>query len=641
MHTGSLRGRAMAESTDASLRVYSLFSIVPYQVHLRLPTNSVSQSQLSMAAIGDELKAINIAFLTDRFGEALAEAAVEQTEFHSVELEMDLHLIPQVKQKSMGNREYIHGIVAEFYGQVVFTRSKGTTTLNREWAQSIAYSAFQGESLNKYAVRHYGSTIYPLSSLVSVNVFTDYEGIDLTNQVGNTNKERPYGSGDTKMTSGEIVVAFFVGLLMFVFVGLLYLFASSEYRLRKYERYHKHHEWGPAMNYFPDPQTSNNNMEEGDFLFNSEEEKDQVRSLRFMSMMHPTLSENGDDGVVPIPVHNISGMNKKRSNNLDGDMPVARRYVEPASPFDVIYGAAFFHEEQPQVREQYSRHTKSSQLKKKRPSNKLKHSSTKKKKFMRPINPMMSITEEDLTAPPGTLRHNAEERDMSRPSPSFANVVKSFASLLPSRSFEQKYPEESITFEHELQDPDLISPRGVDEIPFAFKDFPRHDGTPCLIYPDSNNNDEKSGDVVDMTLVVEGSSHTVDSDLDESVTESSLDGFLEKLETLVAAQSRQYQERVKMDKEKELRRKAREEKRKRGKTVTSEEKINGKDTVDELLTAATTNSQAQVSDPASVGKDGIHGAPVVETRTSAKDQIASYSISDDMNEYAVTLPPLS
>jgi hypothetical protein len=76
-------------------------------------------------------------------------------------------------------------------------------------------------------------------------------------------------------------------------------------------------------------------------------------------MMHPKLSENGDDGVVPIPVHNVSGMNNKRSNNMNRDMPVARRYVEPASPFNVIYGAAFFHEEQPQVREQYSRHSRS------------------------------------------------------------------------------------------------------------------------------------------------------------------------------------------------------------------------------------------------------------------------------------------
>lgn len=116
----------------------------------------------------------------------------------------------------------------------------------------------------------------------------------------------------------------------------------------------------------------------------------------------------------------------------------------------------------------------------------------------------------------------------------------------------------------------------------VYRDFPRHDGTPCVMYTPK---DEVDWNYMPQTLKVSQSAYQTD-DVDDNLSHSSLsqsssmgssmvagiDNFVDKLERLVASRSRQYQERVKMERERLERRKAHEKDRFKEKNHLDEEK---------------------------------------------------------------------
>ena len=115
--------------------------------------------------------------------------------------------------------------------------------------------------------------------------------------------------------------------------------------------------------------------------------------------------------------------------------PPLRRYISTSNPFELLYGASFMHSEKPVVE-------------KKKASSKTKQTTTN-------IKPMLSINEEEQEH--GNSMHSATEWD---------GGVTSY--LLRNMPWSLKAP--------------LEPTKEPDNYPFAFRDFPRHDGIPCVMY---------------------------------------------------------------------------------------------------------------------------------------------------------------
>ena len=232
-------------------------------------------------------------------------------------------------------------------------------------------------------------------------------------------------------------------------------------------------------------------------------------------------------------------LSTKSLPNGAGGILVQRRYVQPASPFDVLYGAAFLHSEADRVEAQHR--LKSNRKQKIRSSpNKYKRKKKKKTSTMKAvmeamngqrskdtIRPMMTISEVDDTGTgagefaieeviseededeydsdgkelestnndfsqlgPGELRHNASSMSFYSPSNFMRNLSEKY-----NLGLFEPIPNSVGDFEHSLGngtgEPALVSEKENDSIEpqdfpveegVVFKDFPRHDGTPCLIY---------------------------------------------------------------------------------------------------------------------------------------------------------------
>lgn len=119
------------------------------------------------------------------------------------------------------------------------------------------------------------------------------------------------------------------------------------------------------------------------------------------------------------------------------------------------------------------------------------------------------------------------------------------------------------------------------DLPFVYRDFPRHDGTPCLIYTpteeqvvfDADDNDDVDdynhspvkafsidmGDIVGLSVKTDGSNsldddkplpsnsvHSTNSKQSISST-NSLEQFIERLETLYQLKQKQYKQRMEME----------------------------------------------------------------------------------------------
>jgi hypothetical protein len=249
------------------------------------------------------------------------------------------------------------------------------------------------------------------------------------------------------------------------------------------------------------------------------------------------------ENVVPIPATDAVG--KLDDHNAtyhiasqNGSVLVQRRYVQPASPFDVLYGAAFLHGEADRVEAQRRlakpgrrriRASPSGRMRKKKKKTltmKLVTEAMNGQRSKDAIKPMMTIAEveggiqevfneeeEDAydseeeyedSAPdlaqftPGELRHNPSPMSFYSP----GNFMRNLSEKYNLGLFEQ--PAESgsgfdgaaaAQDQKKCDDPeheDYPVEEGV-----VFKDFPRQDGTPCIIYnvkEEGDETDEKSAD---------------------------------------------------------------------------------------------------------------------------------------------------
>ena len=209
--------------------------------------------------------------------------------------------------------------------------------------------------------------------------------------------------------------------------------------------------------------------------------------------------------------------------------PPPRRYISTSNPFELLYGASFMHSEKHKVEKKKASH---------------------KKKQTANIKPMLSITEEEQEH--GDSIHSTTEWD---------GGVTSY--LLRNMPWSSKAPEPA---------------KEPDSYPFAFRDFPRHDGTPCLMYTPKEEEQVEfapaaPGTVIDattdVTMIIECIPSTSQHSLSKSMhslsnsvhSTGSVDNFVDRLESLMVLKYKQFEERSRMEEERLQNKREREAKR--------------------------------------------------------------------------------
>ena len=248
------------------------------------------------------------------------------------------------------------------------------------------------------------------------------------------------------------------------------------------------------------------------------------------STMDGTFPRSPSAGIPHVSLQSSSHLPTNGSGGDPQIIPVGqqqggRLYVKSTNPFEYLYGASFLHNER-----------KSRGTVPQSPSN---H-----------IRPMLNNSEDELVQE--SPNHSAHGGISSW----FQNTAASINSFLNKS-------------EHSIQNQDH---------PFVYRDFPRHDGTPCLIYS------HKEGDTPTSSAPISPASppsvETISSPDKQSQfaddgspttakknhaalnkSNHSVDDFVQKLENLMRMKRRQFQQRQEMFLEKERRKAERRSRR--------------------------------------------------------------------------------
>mmetsp|Transcript_22324 Transcript_22324/g.37997 ORF Transcript_22324/g.37997 Transcript_22324/m.37997 type:complete len:367 (-) Transcript_22324:51-1151(-) len=228
-----------------------------------------------------------------------------------------------------------------------------------------------------------------------------------------------------------------------------------------------------------------------------------------------------------------------QSNGSGGDpdvIPVVddneqRRYVSPSNPFEMLYGASFLHQDYRKMMGGGDKRSRSRQG----------AVSTSG------IKPMLQIDE-------------GEEEDENGVSSSHSERgVGAWLRSLTSKMDCTKGEKNEVTNQ---------------DHPFVYRDFPRHDGTPCLMYK-SNHDSNPSSSIISSLPSQMPPQFTYDADLlpsndnfgssmhslKSADSHTSIDNFVDTLEALMRMKHKQYQERAKMEQERLERKRRRDAER--------------------------------------------------------------------------------
>ena len=210
-----------------------------------------------------------------------------------------------------------------------------------------------------------------------------------------------------------------------------------------------------------------------------------------------------------------------------------RRYIATSNPFELLYGASFLHSDKNRIEQ--------------------KNVKPKKKKQTSNITPMLAIFEEEHEH--GDSIHSVSSWDGGIAS----YLMRSLPSSMPWTT---------------TKTPEVVKD---EDMPFPYRDFPRHDGSPCVIYSPKDEiqlefGPAAPGTVIDVntntTLLAErissespSLSNSYHSMNNSQHSAGSVDNFVDKLEALMLLKYKQYQERTKMEQERLERKKERDLKR--------------------------------------------------------------------------------
>ena len=331
------------------------------------------------------------------------------------------------------------------------------------------------------------------------------------------------GGGSKSRRSGDAMVSSLLAIGLVVLLTGLYVFFSREHRLRLQQRREKRAAYDKGhllidMDRFDFSDCDDNY--DGSTMemyrnFNEKMNDDQSisdqkeNSFNFDQREdHYHTIESYDVGsciqFIPVPARRdertLDARTDSRSRQIQKNgvcAPTPRRYVQPMSPFEVLYGAAFCHSEKERVavaRGQFTPKIKESR------SRRIRGSSSSK--TMKPLRTMTSITEEIIGNKTSKKKVDKDEDSLETPSsesfiPQMLTSLSSYLQEKKVSNWRQTVPlveEEPLEEEKEHKyGPDITSLEVEEGV--VYRDFPRHDGTPCVMFKSIDESDWNANNV--------------------------------------------------------------------------------------------------------------------------------------------------
>jgi hypothetical protein len=514
------------------LRRRHAFTVPTFEVNLIVDEELTEINTPSQhLAVSTKLKSATISYLYDYIDSILEDfARVEEDSssngiLEGVDLEVTLYANDET-DISMHTYDHASLLTAEFAGTVTFTRTSVSPSLvlNQDKVENMIYTAFLGSyALNDYLFRMQSI----INGVVSVTV--------------KSNMQRESSTGATVVYhEGSNIGTVMLSLVITSTVLLLFAIAYRDHQTRKHgKRSRSGHllmDTDQYSDYFDDDDNASfiGGLTSGNSSTSSSSSSYEIEPIQFIP--------------IPARIDEVTGGRKAMKPKKQEVTP--RRYVSPASPFELLYGAAFSHSEKSKVQSAHGMKPKKRKSRRHLPK-------TTNARQLRPLN---TITE--------------EENDDKNESffPQFMSTISSYLSEKIEHSTTTPNSQE------ELVDSTTTPCNSKDEY-VVFRDFPRHDGTPCIMFAPFNEEQENKDNTSSLQSEVEAQdgyvnddNQNLESDLcndlnldihDDSSKIEHVDTFVDKLENLMASRARQYEERKSLHIEMTKRKKVNEEERQR------------------------------------------------------------------------------
>lgn len=462
-----------------------------FEVELSFDSSATISSPSTQLDISTKIKSATSSYLFDFFDSIVSQYDHDNqswSAFEGIELQVSLHtvgeevmMIHDTKQKSLK---------AEMNGNVSFSRTKleHGFVLDTNKVAEITHKAFLG----KYALDDYLTKVQNiLPEVVAVRVQSDAKYEVAASKGG--------------MKAGII-------MLTIAMVCSLTLLSIWFYREQQFKNHGRRTRKGHLLMDVDQHSDCYDDDEIGNFTGFQSDQTFDSEPVQFIP--------------VPARINEVTDGDGRKHATTKQPEVTPRRYVTPASPFELLYGAAFSHNDRKKVQ------------KAKRKSTRFFHAP--KAKQMKPLNTITEVNEDD------------------------GNNNESF--------FPQKIMSSITSFISEKMDGS--SQKNKEDF-VVFRDFPRHDGTPCVMFTpvgevdwEANKQNEKAPPSTAFPTKTNIEEDDTDLSYDSTVgsltnlkddSNGEVDTFVDKLESLMADRSRQYEERKKFEAELEDEKKRRAE----------------------------------------------------------------------------------
>lgn len=323
------------------------------------------------------------------------------------------------------------------------------------------------------------------------------------------------GSSTGSRRSEDVIVSSLLAIGLVVLFTGLYVFVSLEHRMRLQQR------MGKRMAYDKGHLLIDTDDDDLDYEYTGDTHADIKEDTHYSEFRisnqcedscnpdekedqdyHATASNN-DVGTfiqfIPVPARkdelSLDGRagadsRSRQSQRNKVDAPTPRRYVQAISPFEVLYGAAFCHSEKDRVAVARGQSTQ-----KHKRANSRRRRGTGASKGMKPLRTMTSITEEMIGKTMTEKEAHKDELNIETLSLSESFFPQMFNSL-SSYLQEKKVSRQAVPLEEDREEkygPDITS-LGVEE-GVVYRDFPRHDGTPCVMFTSIDESDWNANNI--------------------------------------------------------------------------------------------------------------------------------------------------
>ena len=458
---------------------------------------------------------------------------------------------PQPRQLVDNTNYLIPMIRSELSGHAAFTTSSGLSPNNNSEEKTLSKSVVKNAVLDVFSTHQddYLKAIQTQSQIRYLQETQDVQIRTSPTDTSSTTTTEPITSSTGQRSNGfntvESAAVFGMGAALVVIVAGSYVYLSNQYHIHRKKR--KRHNAGTDQDPHPkdevslmkNMETSPVDMEEFNHpsttttsssvtsspsksssssrkstprkktRIKSLDEQNAASSPHFLNrvivnndsyLYSPMSSSNpayngtgGDSTIVPVPA--------KRNNSIETTtlkkIP-ARRYVQAASPFDVLYGAAFLHHDHERLQKNNNRslpnkqqyphtHTPRKYTSATSRNSKKKNKYSPKTKGGTPLRPMMSIAESIDEGSEGSTSNPKD--NYASFFPHLMNNITMYlgADKQPQQQQQQqKYgPVPSSSPNVDADSSSTGSSKGKKDL-IVYRDFPRHDGTPFVMFTPEN-----------------------------------------------------------------------------------------------------------------------------------------------------------